>query len=352
MMAFFDRDTYCGKSKLPEGLHHNTVKTYRCPGCNYRNPTFQERRPPSGAEIIPISDDSPGPPPRPIEPIPVKSSRAATHIPTIPGLVIGHADIERQRANQRQADRKTKTGIKATNPTIHFSIGVTRYSWNILGDDGDWSPAERGKNWSIDLANSELSSEGLLHNLLTELMRQNKRADVAKWLAPEEEGDWAISHTNPMKHAVREIAPWTDTRLLSEVIEQGAYELKPVGTKKLVQLWLCWQPEPPPAPSPEPLDTPTPVRKVPIKGKGAKKVVKQEVKTQPPSSTSSTPLVLPKRPRAISTETPVRKRGAVTRALKALRSTAEEDDDGEQLEPLDRLLQGSTSASEVDNGEI
>jgi len=348
-MAFFNRDTYCGKSKLPEGLHHNTVKTYRCPGCNYRNPTFQERPIRSDAEVIPILDDSPKlPPPRPTEPIPVKSSRAATHIPSIPGLVVGNAEIERQRANQRQADRKTKTGITLAIPTIHFSIGVTRYIWNDIGDDGDWSTAERGKNWSIDLANSELSSAGLLHNLLIELVRQNKRAEVAKWLTPEEEGDWAISHTNPMKHAVREIAPWTDARLLSEVIEQGAYELKPVGTKKLVQLWLCWQPEQPPAP-----ETPTPVKVLIKKEKGVKKAVKQEMKAEPLSSIPSTPLVLLKRPRAISAETPIRKHGAVTRALKALKATAEEeDDDGEQLEPLEKLLGGSTSAGEVGNSEV
>lgn len=74
-----------------------------------------------------------------------------------------------------------------------------------------------------------------------------------------------------MKHAVREIAPWLEARLLSEVIEQGAYELKPVGTKKLVQLWLCWQPEQPAVRSPSPLATPTPVRKAPVKkGKGCK----------------------------------------------------------------------------------
>src|SRR2546429_2510624 len=72
VMAFFNRDTYCGKSKLPEGLHPNTVKTYRCPGCNLRNPTFQERRLPSDAEVIPVPDDSPRlPPPRPVEPIPL-----------------------------------------------------------------------------------------------------------------------------------------------------------------------------------------------------------------------------------------------------------------------------------------
>jgi hypothetical protein len=231
---------------------------------------------------------------------------------------------------------------------------VTRYTWNIIGDDGDWSSVERGKNWSIDLANSELSSEGLLQNLLVELIRQNKRAEVAKWLTPEEKGDWSISHTNPMKHAVREIAPWTDARLLSEVIEQGAYELKAVGTKKLVQLWLCWQPEQPPPP-----DTPTPLRKVPIKKeKGVKKAVKQEMKAEPLSSIPSTPLVLPKRPRSLSGETPIRKRGAVTRALNALRATAEEeeedddDSDGEQLEPLEKLLGGRTRAGQVGNSEV
>jgi hypothetical protein len=70
-------------------------------------------------------------------------------------------------------------------------------------------------------------------------------------------------------------------------------------------------------------------------------------------SAPSTLLVLPKRPRAISAETPVRKRpGPVTRALKALRATAEEDDDGEQLKPLEKLLGGSTSAGEVGNGEV
>lgn len=45
-------------------------------------------------------------------------------------------------------------------------IGITRYTWNIVGDDGDWSIAERGKNWSIDLPNGEISSQQLLHALL------------------------------------------------------------------------------------------------------------------------------------------------------------------------------------------
>jgi hypothetical protein len=50
---------------------------------------------------------------------------------------------------------------------------------------------------------------------------------------------------------------------------------------------------------------------------------------------------------------PVRKRsGAVTRALKAPRATAEEDGDGKQLEPLEKWLGNGTSAGEVGNGEV
>jgi hypothetical protein len=98
----------------------------------------------------------------------------------------------------------------------------------------------------------------------------------------------------------------------------------------------------------------TPLQKVIIKKeKGAKKVVKEKTKVKLFSSTPSTPLVLLKRPRAISSEVRVRKRsGAFIRALKALRDTAAEEDDGEQLEPLENLLRGSASAGEVGNGEV
>jgi hypothetical protein len=50
---------------------------------------------------------------------------------------------------------------------------------------------------------------------------------------------------------------------------------------------------------------------------------------------------------------PMRKRsGVVTSVLKALKAAAEGDDDGEQLEPLEKLLEDGTSASEVGNGEV
>lgn len=72
--------------------------------------------------------------------------------------------------SQCQIERKTKLDVKTIIPTIHFSIGVTRHAWNIISGDGDWSTIKRGKNWSIDLIDSEFSSESLLRNLLIELM--------------------------------------------------------------------------------------------------------------------------------------------------------------------------------------
>ena len=154
----------------------------------------------------------------------------------MPALVLGHAEQERQGANQREADRKTKTGIKAPSiHTIHLSVGVARRS-----EDEDWITYQGDHEWSIDLVNKEVTTEGLLAELLRYLDKQNARDDVKDWIRPKEDGDWIISHLNPRKNtAPREIARWTDARLLSDIIDQGAYNIKPVGNKKLVTLWLC-----------------------------------------------------------------------------------------------------------------
>jgi hypothetical protein len=93
-----------------------------------------------------------------------------------------------------------------------------------------------------------------------------------------------------------------------------------------------------------------------LKGKDVKKNIKQEVKAAPLSSAPSTPIKLPKRPRAVSVEMPLSKRpgATTTRAVKAFTTTAaaeeeEEDDDAEeeQFEPLHKLLEGCAGASEV-----
>jgi hypothetical protein len=98
------------------------------------------------------------------------------------------------------------------------------------------------------------------------------------------------------------------------------------------------------------------MRKAPVKkGKGVKKNIKQEVKAEPLSSAPSTPITIPKRPRAISAEMSLSKRpGAITtRAMKALTTPAEEEDaDEEQFEPLHKLLEGSAGASEVSNSKV
>lgn len=67
---------------------------------------------------------------------------------------------------------------------------------------------------------------------------------------------------------------------------------------------------------------------------------KAEKKAESFSSAPSTLLILPKRPHAISAQTPVHKCGAVTRALKILKDFAEEGNDGEQLESLEKFACG------------
>jgi hypothetical protein len=73
-------------------------------------------------------------------------------------------------------------------------------------------------------------------------------------------------HTNPVKGPARDIAIWDQAKLLSTVIDSGAYEQKIIAgtTRKLVFVWLYWTPELPPDLAAAP--TPRSARK-----KGAKK---------------------------------------------------------------------------------
>src|SRR5207248_6791415 len=116
--------TYSSRDSRPfcpvTGQEHHTVCTYQCPGSELSNPDLRPRSPPPpNAEVIDVGDDTPeqAPPPAqalpPSGPIPPRDSRKATHLPSIPGLLLGHAEEERDRVNQREVDRKTKTGFKA-----------------------------------------------------------------------------------------------------------------------------------------------------------------------------------------------------------------------------------------------
>jgi hypothetical protein len=99
-MSFFNSDTYYNKSKLSKDLYYSVVIIYRCLEYNNRNPIFRKRLYTSpGAEIILILDDLPTLPSRPNILISAKASRVATYILFISSLLLGNADIERQRAN-------------------------------------------------------------------------------------------------------------------------------------------------------------------------------------------------------------------------------------------------------------
>jgi hypothetical protein len=344
MSDYFNPSDACPKSK--ELLFHSTVTTVRCGRCTLLNPNYIEspgKQPPIEKEVIEI-DESPTPP-TPIPPPqalpPAQRRGLATQIPSLPNFKLGYAEKERQLVDQRLAERKTKTSFIPSIPTVHFSVGIAHWVYDELeDDDGHWIGASN--QWSVDEDNRELTSDTLLASLLSQATNQCKRPNLKKWLHCDG-GDWSLGHTNPVKGPARDIAPWDQVRLLSTVIDSGAYEQKLVtGTaRKLVFLWLYWTPEPPPdlpsVPSPrkatkkggrkgvkkeKAIKAEKVVEKKVVEKKVAEKKVaeKKVVKTEPESTS--------KRSRAISGEMSAPKR-VVTRLQ--IRTHGEEPTTDEDL---------------------
>jgi hypothetical protein len=175
MSDYFNPSDACPKSK--ELLLHSAIVTVRCGRCTLLNPNYVESpgkqlvrpaRPPIEKEIIEI-EESPTPPspmPPPQGPPPAQRRGLATQIPTLPDFKLGYAEKERQLVDQRLAERKTKTSFIPSIPTIHFSVGITHWVYDDLGDDeGHWISAS--SQWSVDEDNRELTSDTLLTSLLS-----------------------------------------------------------------------------------------------------------------------------------------------------------------------------------------
>jgi hypothetical protein len=140
-----------------EIIDHSKVTTVRCGPCGLLNPCHsklvERARPqtPSATEIIEIKDSpvhhrSAPPHGGPATEQGIKPARRrglTTHIPSIPDLKLGHAEKERQAADQRVADRKSKTGYVALIPVVHFSVGIAHFTWDDHSDDHyhDHSPS-------------------------------------------------------------------------------------------------------------------------------------------------------------------------------------------------------------------
>jgi hypothetical protein len=224
MARYFNRSThpFCPFN----GQDHRVISESVCSGCKLHNPEFRPRPAiPANAEIIPISDDSPVQPPRPAPSIdvtaPPRKNRYATHLPRVPSLVVGYAEQERQASSQREADRKSKTGIKPTTAhTIFCSVGLAKKMWDEWGESGSWATCQDDYQWSVSLPDSELTSERFLADLLLEMKKRIQREEIKDWITPKSDGYWVISHVNPRtRNAPREIAGWDRNRCLSDAIE-------------------------------------------------------------------------------------------------------------------------------------
>jgi len=301
-------------------------------------------RPPIEKEVIEI-DESPTPP-RPIPPpqgLPLAQRRGlATQIPSLPNFKLGYAEKERQLVDQRLAERKTKTSFIPSIPTLHFSVGIAHWVYDEQGDDeGHWIGASN--QWSIDEDNRELTSDTLLASLLSQATNQSKRANLKKWLHCDG-GDWSLGHTNPVKGPARDIAPWDQARLLSTVIDSGAYEQKLItGTaRKLVLVWLYWTPEPPPNLPP----TPSPCK---ASKKGGKKGTKKGKAIKAEKVVKTEPEPTSKRSRAISGEMSTAKRVVTRLQIRAQKEEPTTDEDFEEGAGED-LLEGD--GEDLEDNEV
>jgi hypothetical protein len=253
-----------------EYLHHKNVNTVRCGRCGLLNPRHPDPVKPFSSAPIEIIDVDESPvsvpqPPESMNPPPPPAKRRGTEktqslqVPGMPDFKLGYAEKERQAANQRVEDRKTKTGFTRPPSVVHLSIMVAHFHWEELGaEEGYWTAAPN--QWSIDQSNSDISSQALLDAILKEIRLKNRRGNLGKWLHPDGLGDWSLGHANPTKSTPRDIVTWDDPKLLSEVIDTGSYEQRAIqGTpRKLVSIWLYWTPSKPLTPPPRPRRTPVP----------------------------------------------------------------------------------------------
>jgi hypothetical protein len=207
----------------------------------------------------------------------VADNIAASGIPTtqrqVKRIRLAHGWRRRANTDDQLADRKTKTSQIQPIPSLHFAVGVSRFTWDEFAEDdgGNWSSLPN--HWAVEEANRVLTSDDFLASILTAIRSRIKRDNVTKWLNPIVTGDWSLGHINPTKGG-REIATWDEPKLLSDVIDLGAYDQYKVqgSARKIVTLWLYWTPEPP---EPAPQDPPTPTPSSAVKKE--KNVKKEKV---------------------------------------------------------------------------
>jgi hypothetical protein len=123
-------------------INYNKIIIIRCSSYSLLNPRYSKpierarAQTPPKTEIIKIKDsliDSRSAPlsgdataEQGIKP--TRRRGLATHISSLPDLKLGYTEKERQIADQRVADRKSKTGYILLIPIIHFSVSIAYFT--------------------------------------------------------------------------------------------------------------------------------------------------------------------------------------------------------------------------------
>ena len=222
------------------------------------------------------------------------SSSSVIYSSSPPAAVSSTVDHQQQQQQQLTSSLPAQQHQPQQHHQQWQQHQLVRFSW---GDDDDGKWKQWPRNFTVVEMNRYLTSADLQDSIKGGIQIYKRRSKLYDWLHPKEEGSWSLAHSITGRSQTRDIAPWEDRRLLSEVMEQGPYEQKPIqGTnKKHFLLHLCWMPEAPSQPSPSKKRT------------GSKKTKKESPPAAPRTALTS------KRSRAASGEHPQTPNGQVLR---------------------------------------
>lgn len=116
------------------------------------------------------------------------------HLPKVPDLKLDHANSEREHAIKRGSDRTSKSGLQTPLVhRVHMSIGLARFTWGeYCYGEGSWAILQNEYEGLIDVAHSELTSQGVFAQIWQGLNKLSDQNNAKDWINPGQDGEWRI----------------------------------------------------------------------------------------------------------------------------------------------------------------
>ena len=236
----FDPSSFCSHSSTR--LRHDSIQTFRCPGCGLENPNYVTSSP---AQRIVIADDE-------------SAIRTMSALPTLrscppsPSSPRSSQSIPRPLTpdTSRQADIALTAISSISMASLNQAKLLTRVSIIIRvihaynQNATIWRP-EKPLGWVINLDNQSMNYDDFIQTSLDVLRNRMKRPSDLQWLNPQAAGDWDIVLLREPNAQLVFVVPWPKSEVLSSMLS-NAHMLDPSsGPKELSELVLCFRPAAP-----------------------------------------------------------------------------------------------------------